>query len=46
MNQRIDYPLVEHGDSVVKKLLFRPGDRQESQADNEETSVVLPMEAE
>lgn len=46
MNQKIDYPLVEHGDSVVKKLLFRPGDRQESQADNEETSVVLPMETE
>ena len=46
MNQIIDYPLIEHGDSVVKKLLFRPGDKQESQADGEESSVVLPMEAE
>ena len=41
----MEYPLVQPGDSVVKKLLFRPNDKAESACDAVE-EAVLPMEAE
>ena len=36
--------MLEHGDSVVKKLLFRPENNAESYVDDDETPI-LPTEA-